>query len=159
MTVNVAIGNLEVAPLDPIDAKYLDSTPVRFHIPYITLPGSEALHTPMGPQNHADFFNGRLEAFSERVGITEVLFCEKTPGSGDFMFHCQYPGALWITPVTQETIRAAYERLQEEYPDYKLLNVATEGSELDESFHLLAWFDFWVTWALKNCAHPAIYLN
>ncbi len=153
MTLNIHIGNLDIEPLDEGDALHLDSTPVRFIVLEISLPKSETLHTPLGPSNHADFGYSRWREFCERVGIKEVFYDEE--GS----LHGNLPGALWLTPLVAETISGALEVLCGKYPDYKLMDVVTEGSVLDENFHLLHWLDFWVTWSLKNCERPAIYLS
>ncbi len=150
MTVNFIIGELEIEVPDATDSQRLDCCDVRLSAVEVELPKGEGLQIPLGKANHADFSYNRWFNFCEEVGIRDVFYDK------DENFIGRRTGAIWITPLTQHTIRAAYKALQAEYPDFVLQDVIS-SDHLVGHFHLLAWLDYWVTWALENCKRPVIH--
>lgn len=90
--------------------------------------------------------------FARHTDLYEFFYDERG------FLHAGHPGCIGITPADSERISAALSK----YQATASLPPGFEGWEYkgpdryDAHFARLIWLDWWVRWAIENCATPAI---
>lgn len=87
-----------------------------------------------------------FDGFARRVGLYPFFF---ERGRGLVSDH---PAIVAIFPRHLLEVQGALEEYRSKHPD-----AATEGGwPRDHTLAFLVWFEWWMRWALENCARPAM---
>jgi hypothetical protein len=156
VSYSIHIGNAE--PVGDIDEAYAETAEwggeIRFpwngvHVPQVNLPDAP---TFVGDEMTGNG-NGRHPGYSQWSDFCEAaglhgLFFEKHVG-----LMSSHPGTFALRAEHHAIVRAALTNWQNNHPN------ATPGfgDENDGVLARLLWLDFWMGWALGNCARPAVH--